>query len=492
MLLRNITLLGRRSVHAKTLDAMPGFTNEDMPLFMSVGGGGTRLLDFYERGYKTFGSEIIRQNMFGRDMVVAFDPEDFRKVHALEGDYPIGGASLIEPFDRFYKQKGDNNVAFQQGERWKSLRSRLQIDLFKVADAHRYMAPVNVVAERASALIADYGDSMSEFMPRVSFDFMAAVLFGEPIGAVSSAPLEASTESYLNAALKIFTVGERLMSSPHFDEAVWREFSDAMQETHDRGVEAVDAALARNDDATKHSFLGNVMGRIESGDPNALTSDELYTMLSGLLLGGVDTTSVSLLWMLYNLARSPRAQQTLADELHSVLGGASLSEPAIKKLPYLKACSRESFRLTPTVAGTSRVLSVPVVLQGYEVPPGTVILMVPRIHNLDASIFDEPDLFRPERWQRRARGGASSPSSSSIACPRASAANLAMLDKPFSFGSRSCIGARVAQMEIYVLLSRVIQDWRIELHPDSPEPQPMTQLTIRPSPSPRFIFTKRQ
>lgn len=53
----------------------------------------------------------------------------------------------------------------------------------------------------------------------------------------------------------------------------------------------------------------------------------------------------TMLWLLYDLARNSRAQEKLHEEVIEVLGrDGNVTAKEIPKLPYLKACTRESMR----------------------------------------------------------------------------------------------------------------------------------------------------
>lgn len=117
--------------------------------------------------------------------------------------------------------------------------------------------------------------------------------------------------------------------------------------------------------------------------------------MSALLAAGVDTTSSAMQWLLYNLARYayaristaflaclfrfPEAQENLFKEVASVLRGNSLTKEALPNLPYLKACLKESFRLTPTVPGTARILREEVTLKVRDTPDSNCLICVPRV-----------------------------------------------------------------------------------------------------------------
>lgn len=70
----------------------------------------------------------------------------------------------------------------------------------------------------------------------------------------------------------------------------------------------------------------------------------------------------------------------------------------------------------------------------------------------DEKHFSKPSEFMPERWLKESIPGA---------CPAAKASNP-FVYLPFGFGPRSCVGKRFAEMEIYVLLTRILKRYRIE------------------------------
>ncbi len=74
----------------------------------------------------------------------------------------------------------------------------------------------------------------------------------------------------------------------------------------------------------------------------------VHTTYSGTMsfeFGSLLQTSNSCLWLLYCLAWNPEVQRALRREADAVLGDADVVTPAmIARLPYIKACLRETFR----------------------------------------------------------------------------------------------------------------------------------------------------
>lgn len=82
--------------------------------------------------------------------------------------------------------------------------------------------------------------------------------------------------------------------------------------------------------------------------------------------------------LLYHLAMNPRAQEKLHEEIRLVLPDKELpiTVETMKKIPYLKACLKESLRISPIAIGTLRTVRDDIVIGGYSIPKDVRHLMV--------------------------------------------------------------------------------------------------------------------
>ncbi|XP_072048810.1 sterol 26-hydroxylase, mitochondrial-like [Amphiura filiformis] len=132
-------------------------------------------------------------------------------------------------------------------------------------------------------------------------------------------------------------------------------------------------------------------------------------------------------------------------------------------MKYLKAAVKETQRLYPSAVVNSRILDEDIEIKGYNVPKGTYIMMNSYTASRDPKIFDNPDEFQPERWLQNEKKYH----------PFASL--------PFGHGTRMCVGRRLAQQEMYLLLSELIRNFR--LVPTKPNVGSICGLTIHPESS---------
>lgn len=219
----------------------------------------------------------------------------------------------------------------------------------------------------------------------------------------------------------------------------------------------MEEVLTELDSGTDSEFVKNsyMVKLVNKGE---MSRQELSETLLMLLMAGVDTTSYVAGWLMINLAQNPDKQQVLREELRLTLAGGAVDAVTSSKLPYLKACIRESHRHTPpspftTVRPTKKDLTI----SGYQVPEGTVCLL--HATALTSSLFPEDgQRFVPERWLPEA-----------VAARKGTELEVVdsrLLASPFSAGARMCVGARVANLEIMAIAAQLVQDYKIELEPD--------------------------
>lgn len=91
----------------------------------------------------------------------------------------------------------------------------------------------------------------------------------------------------------------------------------------------------------------------------------------------ISQTASATAGLLYNLANHPKAQEKLREEIMALLPNPDtpLTQESLNSLPYMRACLKESMRLTPIVAGNMRCTSRDLVLQGYQIPAGVRIAL---------------------------------------------------------------------------------------------------------------------
>nr|XP_045366130.1 25-hydroxyvitamin D-1 alpha hydroxylase, mitochondrial isoform X3 [Camelus bactrianus] len=195
-----------------------------------------------------------------------------------------------------------------------------------------------------------------------------------------------------------------------------------------------------------------------------------------LLLAGVDTVSNTLSWALYELSRHPEVQTALHSEIIAALGPGPSTHPsatALSQLPLLKAVVKEVLRLYPVVPGNSRVPDKDICVGDYVIPKNTLVTLCHYATSRDPAQFPEPNSFRPARWLEK--GTAPHPFAS----------------LPFGFGKRSCMGRRLAELELQMALAQILIHFEVQPEPGAAPVKPMTRTVLVPERSINLQFVDR-
>ena len=198
---------------------------------------------------------------------------------------------------------------------------------------------------------------------------------------------------------------------------------------------------SREAERSERSVLEKMLERC--GDKTEIPT----VMAMDAMMAGVDTTGASATFLLYLLAVNQDKQELLHREIQEVMGEGKVTVAGLKRMKYLRACSQESHRLLPVVSGSGRRTQKELVLSSYTVPPGTCVIYWTFMAASSESQYDRPSEFLPESWLRGQTEYKRAHPFSHI---------------PFGHGPRSCIGRRFAEMEVNILIIKILQRFRLE------------------------------
>ncbi|PIK39987.1 putative cytochrome P450 3A24 [Apostichopus japonicus] len=220
-------------------------------------------------------------------------------------------------------------------------------------------------------------------------------------------------------------------------------------------------AMVREDTAT------NKDAQTRTHSKAALTTNEVMANAFTFLLAGYETTNVALCFTSYLLAMNPEQQDRLIEEVDKYTPTKEdLSYEVLSQMEYLDCVVRETLRLYPPSAATDRFNDKQdVVIRGLTIPKGfSVLVPVYAIHH-DPEVWDSPEEFRPERFSKENRHKIHPASW-----------------LPFGNGPRSCLGMRLALMEIKFAVVRILQEFRYEKCPETEIPPVLNTATAFISP----------
>lgn len=194
--------------------------------------------------------------------------------------------------------------------------------------------------------------------------------------------------------------------------------------------------------------------------------DEIAVML----LAGHETTASVLSWLLWELADMPDEQDKIGQLMQSPDARQSDAIPSDQGLQQdlargrLAALIQESLRLYPPIAFLLRETKKDVVFRERPIPADSFVVVSPWIIQRHRRLWQNPDMFDPERWL-------------SADSPPAMADRTAFI--PFGQGPRVCPGKRFADVEMQSILSELLRGCRFS-RTRGRRPQPLGSLTSRP------------
>jgi cytochrome P450 len=217
-----------------------------------------------------------------------------------------------------------------------------------------------------------------------------------------------------------------------------------------RGLRLLDERIQRITDdrrrtgTNRDDLLSRLLAARDDDDGSFMTDRQVRDEAMTLFIAGHETTATSSTWSLYFLSRNPDVYRRWKDEVAG-LSGQTLSSDNTSKLPWTRGIFREALRLYPPVFAVDRVVLEDVEIGGYFCPRLTpVIIPIQAIHR-NPAIWPDPDSFDPGRFIPE------------LEAKRSRAAYL-----PFGLGSRVCIGAMFAELEVLLLLAQVAQRFDFE------------------------------
>uniref|UniRef100_A0A669E873 Cytochrome P450, family 27, subfamily B, polypeptide 1 n=1 Tax=Oreochromis niloticus TaxID=8128 RepID=A0A669E873_ORENI len=418
-------------------------------------------------------ARLVRGASFGPILTVhVADPSLIEQILRQEGEHPM--RSDLSSWKDYRKLRGHHyGLLTAEGEEWQTVRSLLGKHMLRPKAVEAYDKTLNSVV---SDLIAKLRlsrhpqglvtDIASEFY-RFGLEGISSVLFESRIGCLDQVVPE-DTERFIQSINTMFVMTLLTMAMPSWLHQLfpkpWTIFCQCWDYMFEFAKDHIDQRLTAEADkvARGEKVEGHYLTYFLS--QTGLPMKTVYSNVTELLLAGVDTISSTMSWSLYELSRHPDVQATLRAEVLTVLEGRKIPEAAdVARMPFLKAIVKEVLRLYPVIPANARVIPErDIQVGGYLVPKNTLITLCHFATSRDPVVFANPNHFNPYRWLNKDQ----------THHPYASV--------PFGVGKRSCIGRRIAELELYLALARIISEFDVKPNPEGASVKPMTRTLLVP------------
>uniref|UniRef100_A0A5B6ZUZ9 ent-kaurene monooxygenase n=1 Tax=Davidia involucrata TaxID=16924 RepID=A0A5B6ZUZ9_DAVIN len=198
-------------------------------------------------------------------------------------------------------------------------------------------------------------------------------------------------------------------------------------------------------------------------EAKTLSEKQMAMLLWEVIIETSDTTLVTTEWAMYELAKDPKRQDRLYQEIQNICGLDKIKEENLSQLPYLSAIFHESLRKhSPVPIIPMRYVHEDTQLGGYHIAAGSEIAINIYGCNMDKKQWENPEEWKPERFLDEKYDSMD-------------------LHKTMSFGGgkRVCAGSLQAMLISCTTIGRLVQEFEWRLNHGEEENVDIVGLTTR-------------
>jgi cytochrome P450/nitrite reductase/ring-hydroxylating ferredoxin subunit len=411
-----------------------------------------RVHEILENWSRTYGP-LYRASIMGNTIVVVNDA-DIGETLLRARPQSVRRVSMVEPV---FAEMGIQGVFSAEGASWRAQR-RLAMEALSSRHLRGFFPTLRRVAERLHARWDRSAAAGSELeiqddLMRFTVDVTTSLVFSTDMNT-----LEGGDNVLQRHLSHVFPALARRLLAPFpywryvrlpADRALDRALAE-VRRLQDRLVSETRARLSErprtNGDA--NDFLeAMLLARDEEGRP--FPDEAIHGNMLTMLLAGEDTTAYTLSWAAHYLCDRPDVVARMRNEVDAALSNDRTPHAfeSAQSLPYLDAVANETMRLKPVAPFFGLEANEDLIVGDVFVPKGTWIDLLTRLPAIDSNHFEDPDVFRPERWLGEQPSGDAHAVGASI---------------PFGSGPRICPGRSLALLEMRVVLATLVRNFDIE------------------------------
>ncbi len=400
---------------------------------------------------------IFKLSLAQKNMVVLSNAETVRSILKNRP----GQFRRVSAMQQVFSEMGINGVFSAEGEEWQVQRKMMN-QAFKVNQLVHYYPIITQTTERLVSVLSEHCQHHDSFdfqalMQRFTIDITTQLAFGNDVNSLGN-----GNSVFQEKCATVFPMISYRLKSPF---PYWRYFKLKRDKELDSALafvrEHCDRFIAEAEEKVKHKQTPSnilesmIMARDEEGI--AFTHQQLFANIVTLLLAGEDTTANTLAWAVYYLIKNPQYQTQLHQEI------AELT-PHLDHLPLLNGVIQEAMRLMPVAPVLYMENTQDEVIEGYEIPAGTMLVLMVSQSGHEEAHFPEPEAFKPERWvnmseeERKGHGKAL---------------------MHFGSGPRLCPGMQLAHLEMKYALIAMFSQFTFSLE-EGCSPESLFAFTVMP------------
>ncbi|KAG5261529.1 hypothetical protein AALO_G00285290 [Alosa alosa] len=451
-----------KGARVKSLKEMPGPSAIGNLIEFFYRDGFSRIHEIQMEHSQMFGK--IFKSRFGPQLVVSIADRDL-VAQVLRAEAAAPQRANMESWKEYRDMRGrSTGLISAEGDDWLKMRSVLRQLIMRPRDVAAFSDDVNSVVvdlvKRIKYLRNEQPDkhtvlNINDMYFKYAMEGMASILYETRLGCLQDSVPKTSQE-YIAALNLMFSSFKTTMYAGAIPKWLrplipkpWEEFCSSWDGLFKFSQMHVDKKLAqiRNTVARGEPIKGGLLTHMLV--TMEMNKEEIIANMTEMLLAGVDTTSFTLSWATYLLARHPQIQQQIYEEVTQTLGGKAPTANDVPNLPLIRGLVKETLRLFPVLPGNGRITQDDLIVGGYFLPKGTQLALCHFSTSMSEENFPGAEEFRPDRWIRKDQSDRVD--------------NFGSI--PFGYGIRSCVGRRIAELEMHLALTQILQNFSIEVSP---------------------------
>ncbi|XP_006031459.2 cytochrome P450 2G1-like [Alligator sinensis] len=381
--------------------------------------------------------------------------------HAVE----FGSRGAMYSLERLFKGHG---VILVNGERWKQLR-RFSSSTLKNFGMGKRSIEEQIQVEAQHLVEAIREKKGSPFNPALLTthavsNITCSIVFGNRfdyedenflnlMGSMNNFFLEMSNQ--WNMLYEICPRILQFLPGPH------KRVPRIYKTLHEFILERVRINQQSLDPSCPRDYIDSFLIRMEQEKQNPLSEFHTTSLVENviqLFIAGTETTSSTLRYGFLLLAKYPEVQDKVHEEIDGVIGqthGPGMQHRS--RMPYTNAVIHEIQRFANILPlGLLHKVACDTHFQGYFLPKDTPVCISLSTVLHDPKYFKDPESFDPGHFLDE------------NGCFKQNDAFL-----PFSAGKRVCLGKSLALMELFLILTTILQRFTLT----SPKPPQEINLT---------------
>ncbi|KAI1461836.1 putative toxin biosynthesis cytochrome P450 monooxygenase [Annulohypoxylon moriforme] len=299
---------------------------------------------------------------------------------------------------------------------------------------------------------------LSSWFNYITFDIIGDLMFGHDVFECVEASRHHPLVSELLARLKILTYAIAIQSLAPFIFSILRFLTPRdvveKQRAQANSIKAmVDSRLQTM--TSRPDFVTLILREGKEGEPSLVENGEIYPTAAQILLAGSETVATALSGCIFLLLQHPDVMAKLKQEIRTAFRSEmEINSSTLSSKKYLLAVINEAMRLYPPIPNTIRRCTPAggCTILGRFIPRGTAVGFTAFAAYRDESHFKDATNFIPERWLG--------------IDPRYANDDLDVVQH-FGVGPMNCIGVNLANLELRMILARLLWKFDIEIVPRS-------------------------